>query len=1247
LAIELRVEKAYPEDVGKRVVRIDKRSRERIGVEPGDLVRVTGSKSTVVRVRPAKREDVGKGIIRMDKYERQNAGATVGEPVEVERAEERVAKRVELMPTEKVVVPVQAGLKEEVEKELTKEHERDVLNKIKDYIRTQAEREPIPATPRDVIPLEIQGKTIAGHVLVKLPDSVLVVGVEPEDATVIGPKTEVIVKPYSEDLAKAAEIPDVTYDDIGGLDREIEQIREYVELPLKRPELLKELGIKPPKGVLLYGPPGTGKTLLAKAVANECGAKFYTINGPEIMSKYYGESEARIREIFEEARKNAPAIIYIDEIDAIAPKRGETGEVERRVVAQLLTLMDGLSEDERVVVLASTNRPDDIDPALRRPGRFDREIEIGVPDKEGRKEILQIHTRDMPLADDVDLDKLAELTHGFTGADLEALCKTAGLKALRRAIRRLGAKLAEKEEKEEAEEVSEKVSELSDEELMEVLEKGLDRAEIPEDKKRALRRVLEEAEEVEEKEEIEYSEALDKVLEAEEVEIKEELKVTMDDFMEALKEIEPSALREVIVEVPDVSWDDVGGLEDVKQELKEAVEYPLKYPEVYERLGTRPPRGILLYGPPGTGKTLLAKAVANESDANFIAVRGPEVLSKWVGESIPGDEVVWAKVDGEARLVPIEELYERWKEGQDIKVAALTDEGIVWSPVERVARHRRRTGLVKIVTRTGREVIVTEDHSVFTVRDGKIVDVPTSELSEGDWIVLPARLPAGDSDEIDGVKIDEDLAFLLGLYVAEGSLTNQRNAVRIHNKDPEVIEEIDRIVREKGWEGKYYESDGSYWIKSWEFRRLCEKLGTKAKEKRLGPLLSLKPELLAAALRGYYTGDGSFSVKSHGRSATIEASTVSKRLADELLVALQILGIVARRYECDDGRGGTRYRVMITKSEYIRKFEEKVGFLQSEKNERIRKFLEERKWTRGRSDVPTELVGSPYAYVEVEYISDRVAANGGLMKAELEHLYFDRIKEIVPLDRDDEYVYDVVEVKLGHNFVGGQGVLLHNSEKKIREIFQKARQTAPCIIFFDEIDAIAPKRGTEVGGSRVTERIVNQLLTEMDGIEATEDVFVIAATNRPDILDEALLRPGRFDRIVYVPPPDEEAMKEIVKIHTRDMPLADDVSIDDIVEILKRREEEEDAKYSGADIEAICMEAAMLALREVIDELERIEEEAESERELEARKEALLEELKVERRHFEKAAEKVPPSISREQLEEYEKLKEEFQRLAG
>ncbi|MDK2782155.1 MAG: transitional endoplasmic reticulum ATPase, partial [Archaeoglobi archaeon] len=338
---------------------------------------------------------------------------------------------------------------------------------------------------------------------------------------------------------------------------------EMIELPMKHPELFRRLGIEPPKGVLLYGPPGTGKTLIAKAVANEVQANFYSIAGPEIMSKYYGESEKQLREIFEKAEETAPSIIFIDEIDSIAPKREEvTGEVERRVVAQLLTLMDGLKSRGKVVVIAATNRPDAVDPALRRPGRFDREIEIGVPDKQGRKEILEVHTRKMPLSEDVNLDELAEMTHGFVGADIAALCKEAAMNALRRVIPKI----------------------------------DIEAEEIPK-------------------------------------EVIESLVVTREDFMEALKRVEPSAMREVLVEVPEVRWDDIGGLEDVKQELKEAVEWPLKYPEAFEALKTEPPKGILLYGPPGTGKTLLAKAVANESDANFISIKGPEIMSKWVGES--------------------------------------------------------------------------------------------------------------------------------------------------------------------------------------------------------------------------------------------------------------------------------------------------------------------------------------------------------------------------------------------------------------------------------------------------------------------------------------------------------------------------------------------------------------------------------------------------------------------------------------
>ncbi|MDH7477466.1 MAG: CDC48 family AAA ATPase, partial [Candidatus Bathyarchaeota archaeon] len=488
---------------------------------------------------------------------------------------------------------------------------------------------------------------------------------------------------------------------------EIQRVREMVELPLRHPELFQRLGIEPPKGVLLHGPPGCGKTLLARAVANESEANFFSINGPEIMSKFYGESEARLREIFQQAQQNAPSIIFIDELDAIAPKREEvTGEVERRVVAQLLALMDGLSGRGNVIVIGATNRPGALDPALRRPGRFDREIEIGVPDKRGRYEILQIHTRGMPLAEDVDLKKLSEITHGYTGADLAALCRETAMKALRRYLPQI----------------------------------NLEEERIPPS-------------------------------------VLEKMEVKMEDFINAYKEVTPTAMREVYIEVPTIHWDDIGGLEEVKQELKEAVEWPLKNPEIFKRLGIKPPKGILLYGPPGCGKTLLARAVATESEANFITIKGPEVFSKWVGES----------------------------------------------------------------------------------------------------------------------------------------------------------------------------------------------------------------------------------------------------------------------------------------------------------------------------------------------------------------------------------------------------------EKAIREVFRKARMAAPAVIFFDEMDSLVPRRGLGFADSGVTERVISQLLTEMDGILTLEDVVVIAATNRPDIIDPAVLRPGRFDRLIYVPEPDEKTRLQIFKIHTRNMPLAKDVNLEQLAAITKN--------YSGADIEALCREAAMHALR--------------------------------------------------------------------
>ncbi len=725
--ITLRVAEAYYRDVGRGIARIDPEAMAKLGLQSGDVIEIIGKSTVPAIVWPGYPEDRGKGIIRIDGSLRNNAGVGIDDRVKIRKSEAKPAEKVTLAPTE----PVR-------------------LMGGEAYLLRLLEGRPI--TRGQKIRVELFGHTLTFVVTATKPAGVVIVSRDT--------RIELKEKPV-EGVERA--VPSVTYEDIGGLKRELRLVREMIELPLKHPELFQRLGIDPPKGVLLYGPPGTGKTLIAKAVANEVNAHFISISGPEIMSKYYGESEQRLREIFEEAKENAPSIIFIDEIDSIAPKREEvTGEVERRVVAQLLALMDGLEARGDVIVIAATNRPDAVDPALRRPGRFDREIEIGVPDRDGRKEILEIHTRGMPLAEDVDLDELAELTVGFVGADLEALCKEAAMHALRSRM-----------------------------------EKGdidIEAEEIPE-------------------------------------EVLENLKVTREDFLEALKNIEPSAMREVLVEVPNVRWEDVGGLEHAKQELMEAVEWPLKYPEVFSAVNIKPPKGILLYGPPGTGKTLLAKAVANESNANFISVKGPELLSKWVGES----------------------------------------------------------------------------------------------------------------------------------------------------------------------------------------------------------------------------------------------------------------------------------------------------------------------------------------------------------------------------------------------------------EKHVREMFRKARQVAPCVLFFDEIDSLAPRRGGSAD-SHVTERVVSQLLTELDGMEELKDVVVIAATNRPDMIDPALLRPGRIERHIYIPPPDKEARKEIFKIHLRGKPLAEDVSIDELAEKTEG--------YTGADIEAVCREAGMLAIREAIKPGMSKEEAKE-----------VAKSLKITKEHFEKALEKVKPSMTKEDIKTYEKIVEDFHRM--
>jgi len=677
--VQLRVGDAKQRDVARGIARIDQRTMEKLQVSAGDVIEIIGKRRTSAIAWPAYSEDQGRGIIRIDGFTRKNAGVSINEYVIVRRAEVKDAISMVLAP-----IDMRLNVDE------------DFTNFVKNRLMERT---------------FVEGDTalvmMLGH-----PVQFTVMKTRPRGIVRLTYDTKLQI--LSEPAPEAKGVPRTTYEDIGGLKEEIQRLREMVELPMRHPEIFQRLGIDPPKGVLLHGPPGCGKTLLARAVANESDANFFSINGPEIMSKFYGESEARLREIFQQAEKNAPAIIFIDELDAIAPKREEvTGEVERRVVAQLLALLDGLTGRGNVIVIGATNRPNALDPALRRPGRFDREIEIGIPDKQGRYEILQIHTRGMPLAPDVDLKKLAEMTHGYTGADLAALCRETAMKALRRYLPEI----------------------------------DLEQERIPPS-------------------------------------VLEKMEVKMEDFINAYREITPTAMREVAIEVPTVHWEDIGDLEEVKQELKESVEWPLKNPEVFKRMGITPPKGILLFGPPGCGKTLLARAVATESEANFISIKGPEVFSKWVGES----------------------------------------------------------------------------------------------------------------------------------------------------------------------------------------------------------------------------------------------------------------------------------------------------------------------------------------------------------------------------------------------------------ERAIREVFRKARMSAPAIVFFDEIDALVPRRGAGYADSGVTERVISQLLTEIDGIEPLQEVIILAATNRPDILDPAVLRPGRLDRMIYVPEPDEEGRYQIFKIHTKNMPLAEDVDLRELARLTKG--------YSGADIESVCREAALIALRRDINSKE-------------------------------------------------------------
>jgi transitional endoplasmic reticulum ATPase len=661
--IFLKVDSAYPGDQGGGKARLDPETMLALKISPGDIVAIEGKRRTVAKVWRAQLEDWNQRKIRIDNFTRLNAGVSIGDTIKVSSIREEIeAKVVVLAPPE------------DLPKNIPVADNPSVQNALIDF----------PVVHNDSIPIMVGLPFIQPSLI-----AYKVIEIEPENAVIITKNTRV---EFSEKPAKGFEgVKRISYEDIGGLKDELQRLHETIELPIRHPELFRKLGIEPPKGVLLYGPPGTGKTLIAKAVANESGAHFISVAGPEVISKYYGESEQRLREVFEEARTNAPAIIFIDELDSITPRREEvTGEVERRVVAQLLTMMDGLEHRGQVVVIGATNRLDAIDPALRRPGRFDREIEIGVPAETDRNDILKIHTRGMPLAEDVRLDVLAQQTHGFVGADLAALGREAAIRALRRYLPDI----------------------------------NLEEKEIPE-------------------------EVLDRMF------------VTGKDFRTALRDVSPSAMREVMLEVSHVSWQDVGGLEAAKQEVREAVEYPLTERQRFEDLGIVPPRGVLLYGPPGTGKTLIAKAVANESGANFIAVRGPQILSKWVGESERAVREIFKKARQVAPAI------------------------IFFDEIDAIAPARGSTG--------DSHVIESVLNQFLTEMDGleELKDVVVMGATNRPDIVDPALLRAGRFDRL--------------VFIGEPDTADRRKILSIHTRsmpiEGSVSEEI--VTRTDGFSEEF------------------------------------------------------------------------------------------------------------------------------------------------------------------------------------------------------------------------------------------------------------------------------------------------------------------------------------------------------------------------------------------------------------------------------------------------------------
>jgi transitional endoplasmic reticulum ATPase len=673
-SLSLKVLEAYTRDVGRGVARIDYDSMDTLNASTGDVIEIKGKRRTVAKCLPLYPSDEGKGIIRIDGLGRNNSGIAIGDTIAVRKIKAVAAEKVVVAPLE-AIPPID---------------ERYLADAL----------ESVPLIKGDNVMVPYFGGRLTFQVI----------GVTPAaDAVLVTQKTVFHIAEKGETLRG---VPQVTYEDIGGLTDEIKKVREMIELPLRHPEIFEKLGIEAPKGVLLYGPPGTGKTLLAKAVANESNAHFISISGPEIMSKFYGESEARLREIFKEAREKSPSIIFVDEIDSIAPKREEvTGEVERRVVSQMLSLMDGLEARGKVIVISATNRPNAIDPALRRPGRFDREIEIKVPDKKGRKDILAIHTRNMPLADDVNLDKVASVSHGYVGADLEYLCKEAAMKCLRRLLPEL----------------------------------NLEDEKIP-------------------------PETLDKLI------------VNGEDYQKALIEVTPSGMREVFIENPDVKWDEVGGLAEVKRELQEAVEWPMKYPVLYDKLGHKMPRGILLHGPSGTGKTLLAKAVATESEANFVSVRGPELLSKWVGESERGIREIFRRARQAAPCVIFFDEIDSIAPIRGAGGETAVTERVVSQLLTELDGMENMHGVVVLAATNRADMIDTA--LLRPGRFDKIIQIPLPDKDSRKSILsinvkeIPAEMDPKSPDYVDIEKISELTDGLSGADVA--AISNTAVSLVIH-----------------------------------------------------------------------------------------------------------------------------------------------------------------------------------------------------------------------------------------------------------------------------------------------------------------------------------------------------------------------------------------------------------------------------------------------------------------------------------